>query len=164
RTTWFYLFKDLTVVLLGLLLMPLLARQALGDVAMDGDVPLLLLGAAVLVVLPFAVSGVGTALLATTMRKSNGYRMLHEWLSGTERDGWRWDAFVAAPGCLLTDLVNRRRRLSWPEALTLLESLAGELDEATQDGSLPASLALSQVWVQPSGQALLLEAPLRLDA
>src|SRR5262249_47044666 len=50
---------------------------------LDGDVALLLIGA-VLIVLPFASSAAGLALLALTMRRSNGYRGLHEIVSGTE--------------------------------------------------------------------------------
>jgi hypothetical protein len=83
------------------------------------------------------------------------------WLAGGEQDGWRWDAFVAAAGCPLADLVPRRRRLAWRDALSILEQLAGELEEAEQDGSLPDRLSPEQVWVQASGRVMLLDAPVR---
>jgi hypothetical protein len=87
------------------------------------------------------------------------------WLAGGEQDGWRWDAFVAAPGCLLADLVKgaagRRRPLGWADALSLLEQLTAELERAGQDGSLPDRLSPEQVWVQAGGRALLLDAPPR---
>jgi eukaryotic-like serine/threonine-protein kinase len=87
------------------------------------------------------------------------------WLAGGEQDGWRWDAFVAAPGCLLADLVSgakpRRHPLGWADTLSLLEQLAAELERAEQDGSLPERLSPEQVWVQAGGRALLLDAPPR---
>jgi hypothetical protein len=83
------------------------------------------------------------------------------WLSGGNQDHWIWDASVAAPGCLLVDLVAHVRRLSWADTLHLLEQLAGELEAASQDGTLPAKLSPEQLWIQPGGQLLLLDAPLR---
>ncbi len=81
------------------------------------------------------------------------------WLADGEQDGWRWDAFVAAAGCTLADLVPKRRRLGWRDALSLLEQLAIELEEAEQDHSLPDRLSPEQIWVQPSGRVLLLDTP-----
>jgi tRNA A-37 threonylcarbamoyl transferase component Bud32 len=83
------------------------------------------------------------------------------WLGAGREGPWQWDAFVAAPGCLLADLVGGRQRLLWPETLHLLEQLTAELVSAAADGALPATLGPEQVWVQPTGRALLLDTPLR---
>ncbi len=83
------------------------------------------------------------------------------WLAGGCQDGWSWDVFVAAPGGLLADLVAKGSRLSWPDALAILEPLAAELEEAEKDGTLPGRLSPEQVWVQASGRVLLLDAPPR---
>ncbi len=83
------------------------------------------------------------------------------WLGGGADGAWRWDAFVASPGCLLADAVGERKRRSWADALPLLEQLTAELVAASREGTLPATLGPEQVWVQPTGRALLLDAPLR---
>src|SRR5262249_53355345 len=80
---------------------------------------------------------------------------------GGEEEGWRWDAVVASPGCLLADLVSRKRRLGWLDTLSLLEQLAEELMVAGKDGTLPDRLSVEQVWVQPGGRVLLLDLPPR---
>jgi hypothetical protein len=86
------------------------------------------------------------------------------WLGGSVQDGWTWDAFVASPGCLLSDLV-KRKPLGWMDTLSVLHQLTGELLAASADGTLPARLGTDQVWVQASGQVLLLEtAPRPADA
>lgn len=79
------------------------------------------------------------------------------WLAAGTHDGWQWDAFVAAPGCLLADLVTPRRPLDWADAWPLLDQLAGELQTAEQEGDLPDLLSPEQVWVQPGGRLVLLD-------
>lgn len=83
------------------------------------------------------------------------------WLGGGEQDGWHWDAFVATPGCLLADLVSRRRRLRWHDTLLLLDQLTTELGASEEEGTLPPYLSPEQVWVQASGQVMLLDAAVR---
>jgi hypothetical protein len=78
------------------------------------------------------------------------------WLAGGTQDGWTWDAFVASPGCSLTNLVERSR-LGWMDTLSVLHQLTSELLAASADGTLPLRLTAEQVWVQPSGQVLLLD-------
>jgi hypothetical protein len=82
------------------------------------------------------------------------------WLGGGVEGQWRWDAFVASPGCLLSDLGPTPKPLPWPDALHLLEQLTAELVAAAGDGTLPPSLGPEQVWLQPTGRAQLLDVPL----
>jgi hypothetical protein len=83
------------------------------------------------------------------------------WLASGIQDDWHWEAFVAAPGVPLTELVNPRHRLIWTDALAILEQLTIELEEAEQDGSLPDRLSPEQVWVQSTGRIFLLDSPPR---
>jgi hypothetical protein len=71
--------------------------------------------------------------------------------------GWRWDAFVAPEGALLTDLVHEAGRLAWPDVRLLLEELADELMLAREENPLPSSLSLDHVWVEPNGHVQLLD-------
>jgi hypothetical protein len=80
------------------------------------------------------------------------------WLGGGQEGAWRWDAFLAPPaGCKLPALVTAERRLSWPELRPLLEQLVDELAAACREGTLPGSLTVEQLWVQPSGRLVLLD-------
>lgn len=74
--------------------------------------------------------------------------------------GQHWDAFVGSEGCSLVELVRRRGRLDWPEALSLLEQLSSELVCSCADDTVPESLSVDQVWIQPSGRVQLLDVPL----
>src|SRR5439155_4974863 len=92
------------------------------------------------------------------------------WLGGgeaTAREGTagvnsaaRWDAFFAPPGGPLADMVAPGAALSWMEARPILEELTDELRAARDDGTMPATLSIDQVWVQPDGRAHLLDFPL----
>jgi len=82
------------------------------------------------------------------------------WLASGRLDGLQWDAFVAAPGCTLPELVAGRKRLLWPDALYLLDQLTEELTAACRDGTLPECLSPQQIWVQNSGRVQLLDTPL----
>jgi hypothetical protein len=79
------------------------------------------------------------------------------WITGAEQSGGRWDAYAAPAGCSLADLAGPRG-LPWGEMRPILEELAGELAAAIDDGTLPARLSVDQVWVQPGGGALLVDA------
>lgn len=83
------------------------------------------------------------------------------WLAAGDHDGQRWDAFVAAPGHLLSDLVTPRRRLNWSETLDVLMQLTAELIAASKDETLPENLSVDQVWLQPGGAVMLLDVPPR---
>jgi len=83
------------------------------------------------------------------------------WLASGHIDQRQWDAFVASPGCLLGDLVKVRRRLFWPEVRPVLEQLAEELSRSCDEGALPPTLSVEQIWVQHSGRVQLLDTPLQ---
>lgn len=78
------------------------------------------------------------------------------WLTGGVADGRPWDAYSAPVGCSLADLAGRG--LPWRDVLPLLEDLAEELERAVAEGTLPESLSVDQVWVQPDGHAVLVDA------
>src|SRR5205807_2467238 len=82
------------------------------------------------------------------------------WLAGGAEGDQVWDAYVASPGWLLADLVKSRGRLFWPQARPLLEQLAEELSRSWEEGSLPPSLGVGQIWVQNTGRVQLLDTPL----
>src|SRR5262249_31126220 len=70
------------------------------------------------------------------------------------------EVFVAPAGRPLADIASLERKLSWREARPILEQLAEELAAAQSDGTLPPTLSLDQVWVQPDGRVQLLDFPL----
>src|SRR5262249_44100765 len=82
------------------------------------------------------------------------------WLTCGREGDRHWDAFVAPMGTPLTELVAAGKRLGWRELRPIMQNLADELAAACADGTLPASLTLEQVWVQPNGQIQLLDFPL----
>jgi hypothetical protein len=99
-----------------------------------------------------------------TARRELGRPGRLRWLAAGEDCDSRWDAFSAPTGCPLSDLVTVRGPLSWAETRPLLEQFAGELAAGSADGTLPHSLAVDQVWVQLSGQPLLLDFSLDVSA
>jgi uncharacterized RDD family membrane protein YckC len=82
------------------------------------------------------------------------------WLAGGEHAGLPWDAFLAAPGSMLTDIVAEEGALGWRDARPLIEQLCDEARAACGDGTLPARLELDQLWVQPNGNVQLVDFPL----
>jgi hypothetical protein len=79
------------------------------------------------------------------------------WLACGIHEGEQWDAFLAPSGCPLPALVVRNGRLSWAEFRPIVEQLTNELHESCLSNSLPQSLSLEQVWLNPNGQLQLLE-------
>ncbi|VTS04690.1 protein kinase domain-containing protein [Tuwongella immobilis] len=69
----------------------------------------------------------------------------------------RWEAYVAPLGAPLQDIPSPRQSLNWSQTRPLLEQLTEELLAAQADQTLPATLSLAQVWVQPEGQVQLLD-------
>jgi uncharacterized RDD family membrane protein YckC len=90
-------------------------------------------------------------------RQNCGRLARPRWLNSGELDGWSWEAFVAPNGQTLADRVTTRGRLDWHSTREILEALASEFEAATDDGTLPDSLALDRVWVQPDGRVLLMD-------
>jgi uncharacterized RDD family membrane protein YckC len=82
------------------------------------------------------------------------------WLAGGEQEGWNWDAFLAAPGSKLTDIVAEEGTLGWRDARPLIEQLCDEVRAACADRTLPARLELDQLWIQPNGNVQLVDFPL----
>jgi hypothetical protein len=82
------------------------------------------------------------------------------WLAGGRHGDQFWDAFLVPPGHPLPDVVASDGRLSWADTRYLLTQLTEELTAGQADGTLPASLAVDQVWVQAGGQVQLLDMPL----
>jgi uncharacterized RDD family membrane protein YckC len=81
------------------------------------------------------------------------------WLAGGRHEQLQWDAFLAPVGCSLPRLLAREQRLPWSEVRPLLEQLTEELVEACRGGTLPATVGVEQVWVQPDGRVQLLDLP-----
>lgn len=79
------------------------------------------------------------------------------WLAGRRLPDENWDAFEAAGGKPLLQLVQERQ--SWSRVRFWLYDLARELAAASKDGTLPAVLALDRVWVTGDGRAKLLDFP-----
>jgi Na+-transporting methylmalonyl-CoA/oxaloacetate decarboxylase gamma subunit len=82
------------------------------------------------------------------------------WLASGVEGERQWDAFVFVSGAPLTTAVAPGRPLSWEVTRPLLDQLAAELGGAVQDGTLPATLSVDQLWAQPDGRLILLDAPL----
>ncbi|MDR3637820.1 MAG: protein kinase [Isosphaeraceae bacterium] len=78
------------------------------------------------------------------------------WLAGGEQPEGRWDAYSAPLGCSLADLAGPAG-LPWGDARALLAELAEELELACADGTLPETLSVDQVWVQPDGTIQLVD-------
>lgn len=81
------------------------------------------------------------------------------WLtSGTdELSASRWDAYLQPTGEFLANLVTPRHPLGWTDTRRLLLELALELDRSLKEGTLPARLSTTLVWVTEEGSALLLD-------
>ena len=79
------------------------------------------------------------------------------WLASGADDDWSWDSFVAPQGVPLTELLAQRKPLSWSEVRELLEPLSAELLASLEDGTLPDSLTVGQVWVEPDGKVKLID-------
>jgi hypothetical protein len=82
------------------------------------------------------------------------------WLGSGQMAESRWDAFLAPPaGCSLFAAIGNDGSIPWSETRTILDEVATELRQADSDGSLPESLGLGHVWLQPNGPTVLLDMP-----
>jgi eukaryotic-like serine/threonine-protein kinase len=90
-------------------------------------------------------------------RRDLGRPTRARWLTGGDDSNGRWDAFTAPTGCSLVDLAGIEG-LPWCDVRPILSDLANELAAGCSDGSLPATLSLEQVWVEPDGRVLLIDA------
>jgi serine/threonine protein kinase len=80
------------------------------------------------------------------------------WLNSKRSMDENWDAFEAPPGEPLTQLLESPQ--SWSRVRYWLLDLTDELQAASQDGTMPATLALDRVWITSSGSAKLLDFPI----
>ncbi|HMF18618.1 MAG TPA: protein kinase [Gemmataceae bacterium] len=97
-------------------------------------------------------------------RRDIGRRTRLRWLACGKQGDLQWDAILAPLGCPLPELIQSEGTLSWHDARTLLEDLAGELTAACAEGTLPKALSPAQVWVQADGRAQLADTPLTASA
>ncbi|HSD31974.1 MAG TPA: protein kinase [Gemmatimonadales bacterium] len=81
------------------------------------------------------------------------------WLQRGTRDGVTWDAYGAPQGTTLEDWALSRRGLGWREMREVLHSLARELESRFARDGTAGPLSPGQVWIEPSGRALLLDVP-----
>jgi uncharacterized RDD family membrane protein YckC len=93
-------------------------------------------------------------------RRDVGRRTRLRWPGGGRQGEYQWDAFLAPSGSPLAEFIRGEGALPWSGARPLLESLTDELAAGCADGTLPASLGVGQVWVEPDGRAQLLDTAL----
>jgi eukaryotic-like serine/threonine-protein kinase len=86
------------------------------------------------------------------------------WLQRGTGDGHTWDAYGAPAGAAFVPWVERRGGLPWREMREVLDSLARELAARFERDGTAGVASPDQVWLDPSGRALLLDFPLRADA
>jgi uncharacterized RDD family membrane protein YckC len=77
------------------------------------------------------------------------------WLTGRTADGRSWDAFEAVEGQPLMNLL--RTPLGWHVVRYWLYDLAGELQAACAEQTLPDSLTLDRIWITSDGRAKLMD-------
>jgi hypothetical protein len=74
---------------------------------------------------------------------------------------YEWIAQVAPAGAPIADVADPDRSISWADARPILEQLTDEFRAAEADKSVPETLEIDQVWVEPAGRVLLLDYPVR---
>jgi uncharacterized RDD family membrane protein YckC len=70
---------------------------------------------------------------------------------------FEWTAFAAPLGGPLVEAIDPKHSLPWADARFLLEQLVEELRAAEGDGTMPTTLGLDRVWVEPNGRVQLLD-------
>ncbi len=93
-------------------------------------------------------------------RRELGRAARLRWLAGGVEGDHRWDAFPVPRGCPLPDWIAAAGPLPWRYVRPLLEELAGELDAARADETLPPRLGPEQVWVDEQGGVQLVDVAL----
>jgi hypothetical protein len=77
------------------------------------------------------------------------------WLQGVREANESWDAYEAADGSPLVNLLEAPQ--PWRIVRHWLLDLAVELKAAAEDGTVPEMLAMDRVWITSSGRAKLLD-------
>jgi len=96
----------------------------------------------------------GATPVAPAMRKAARAGRLR-WLQGHRDDNAAWDAYEAAPGTPLVNLLTAPR--PWRDVRHWLLDLAAELAAAAHDGSSAEIFSLDRVWITTDGRAKLLD-------
>jgi hypothetical protein len=84
-------------------------------------------------------------------------RFLHSGSTTVGNKDLHWEVFVAPSGHPLPEIALAQQRLSWRETRPILQQLAEELAATTDDATMPGTLCVEQVWVQPDGRVQLLD-------
>jgi hypothetical protein len=79
------------------------------------------------------------------------------WLTGKRSAAECWDAYEAAPGQPLVNLLSQPR--DWSSVRFWLLDLAEELRAAAAEGSMPRVLSLDRIWITADHHAKLLDFP-----
>ena len=77
------------------------------------------------------------------------------WLQGHRGDAQAWDAYEAAPGTPLVNLI--RAPQPWKNVRHWLLDLATEVDAVSRDGLAGVTFSLDRVWITADGRAKLLD-------
>lgn len=80
------------------------------------------------------------------------------WLQGERSESESWDAYEAASGSSLAQLISAEPQ-PWRLVRHWLQDLAAELDAATHTATLPGTLTLDRIWITAEGRAKLLDFP-----
>ncbi len=80
------------------------------------------------------------------------------WIDGGELDdGTRWDAFEAIQGAPVQTYVGIQNGADWTHYRQIKTDVVDELRQALEDGTLPETLSLPQIWLDEDGHAKLLD-------
>jgi len=79
------------------------------------------------------------------------------WLEGGINEGLRWDAYEAIHGVPIQTFVGIKNNADWTLYGQVMLDLVEELESSLEDGTLPQSLSLPQVWLDKDGHAKLLD-------
>lgn len=80
------------------------------------------------------------------------------WLEGGNlEDGTRWDAFEAIQGVPVQTFVGIQKQADWTHYRQIKSEIVEELRQAIDDGTLPETLSLPQIWLDEDGHAKLLD-------
>jgi hypothetical protein len=96
-------------------------------------------------------------------RRDIGRPTRTRWLLGGNDSTGRWDAYVAPTGCPLVDLAGIDG-MPWHDVRPILQDLGSELAAACEEGSLPERLSIEEVWVEPDGRVIFVDALAALGA
>ena len=90
-------------------------------------------------------------------RRNAGRAGRLRWLQSVQDSaGTHWDAWQMPGGAPLPQVIQNATP-RWSQVLPWLRDLSEELAAATKDGTMPATLSISQIWITTDGRAMLLD-------